>query len=763
MGVTVTRVLPQPLMVGEIEVQNQRFFIPFEMRVKNDGSVGFFFNPADYPKLSDPSMMLMPRPRGDPEFSISDERVIDAAVATSAFPTAFGRRRIQYCRLEVRTSSAASSPEASSVPSADSDLVCPEGYLLDEAEFADGGLFDNLPIGLARMLAEGNVRASGNSLPVTYMYIDPDRIRYDLPKAPKDTACASANPPNACRVMDFSFFSESHLLLGALGTARRYELYRETTSDNWQLNLSQLSYELGTVLREQDPDFDCSAELPFFDTDLACPQAIRSSGRLLETAYDRIKPQIASPYSSQRLLEAGVASDCAGSGSEADGKNAISCTINIPRFRDRLADALMEIIKRSSIEEHKLYVSISRSRQSIYDDRALRVSSRGAPITGTLLGDFGSFLDFKFREYDYYVGVYDAVALASRNLCALQYSRQQQTKQYAECFDLVGRESYMAVDIESDPRARYMFARLAQREFGDKGLLGFSYSPLPPADGDMAIIHEALARALAAGEQASDEEKSIFVTEDTFFEYLKRQKFKPTRTKDGQEPLLAEIIADPQSWPTELTRRVSARLVYLERQAADLYAAREPDPAKRESSYTTLMGASAHLLQSATYKYPPFTFSPSTAPEDWIWRDIIPYELAFDLVEGDMLLSWQPTWSMSENNLLDARISLGFAGGLVRSSADKSRNNYLALGLGYIRRTGSATISGFGITPTWYHTWQAPETGDQNTAGGEIHVSFLKDRLRVGVGTRDFGDFNQNWFLTVGISDLPGMAYWLTR
>jgi len=763
MGVTVTRVLPQALLVGDLEVQNQRFFIPFELRVGEDKAMSFFFDPADYPKLSDPAMMLLPRLRSAPEFSISDERVIDAAVTTSAFPTAFGRRRVQYCRLLVRAVSAEPEEETASDSHSDSDLVCPQGYELDEAEFADGGLFDNLPIGLARTLAEENIRARANPLPVTYMYIDPDRIRYELPKISEHTACNSANPPDACRVMDFSFFSESRLLLGALGTARRYELYRETTSDNWRLNLSQLSYELGTLLAEQDPEFDCQAELPYFQAPLECFEAVGASGRLLETTYDRIKPQISAPFSPQRLVAAGLASDCKQASGDSGQQPVTFCSISIARYRDRLAGAMMSIIKRSSIEDDKLYVSISRSRQSIHDDRALRVTSRGATITGTLLGDFGSFLDYKFREYDYYVGVYDAVVLSSQNLCELQYSRQRQQEEYAKCIDSLGREAYAAAGIESSARGRYVFARLAEREFGKQGLMAFSYSPSPPADQNMAIIHDALAEALAAGEEHPDEETGIFVTEDTFFEYLKSNGFKPTKTQGGEEPLLAEIMADPQSWPTELTRRFSARLVYLEEQAADIYAAREPDPSKRESSHTGLMGTSAHLLQSATYKYPPFTFSPSTAPNDWIWRNFIPYELGFDLVEGDMLVTWQPTWSMSKNNLLDARISLGFAGGLFRSNSDRSRNNYFALGLGYIRRTASPTLSSYGITPTWYHTWQQPEIGDQDTVGGDIHVSFLKDRLRLGFGTRDITDFNENWLLTVGITDLPGMAYWLTR
>jgi hypothetical protein len=226
---------------------------------------------------------------------------------------------------------------------------------------------------------------------------------------------------------------------------------------------------------------------------------------------------------------------------------------------------------------------------------------------------------------------------------------------------------------------------------------------------------------------------------------------------------LAQIIANPDTWSTEMTRRMTTRMVHLERQAADIFAAREPDPELQSQSYTSLMGASAHVLQSAAYRYPGLTFSPSTAPADWLWRYIIPYEFGFDIVEGDAIATWQPTLAMSDNNLLNLRMSLGFPGGLFRSSADATRENYLAIGPGYIRRTNSAAVSSFGFTPTFYHAWDKPRIGKQDSFGGEIHVSFLKDRLRVGLGARDFDQFENSWFMTVGISDLPGAIYWLTR
>jgi hypothetical protein len=327
----------------------------------------------------------------------------------------------------------------------------------------------------------------------------------------------------------------------------------------------------------------------------------------------------------------------------------------------------------------------------------------------------------------------------------------------------MGRQLYDAMGTSDDPRGRYVIARVAEQEFAGDGLLEFLYSPLPPVDRDMQIIHDALTAALDAGEVVTDASKEFFATENNFFEYLKKENFTPTKTGDGEEPLLAAIIASPDTWATEMTRRVTARLVYLERQAADIFAAREPDPSLRESSYTLLMGVSAHVMQSTTYKYPEFTFSPSTAPEDWIWRYIMPYELGFGLSEGDILLTWQPTMALSANNLLNVRASLGFAGGLLRSSEDESREDYLALGVGYIRRPGLAGVSSFGFSPTWYHSWDQPQVGKQDTAGGDIFVAFLKDRLRLSLGTRDFSDTRNNWFFGLSLTDLPGLTYWLTR
>lgn len=769
LGLTVTKIEPEGLNVGEVEVQNQRFYIPFELRVMNDNSIKFFFDPADYPKVADSAMILMPQSNNAQPYSIDNKYILDAAFTSSAFPMAFGRKRLQYCRLvsqeiSMKTESQKSSLQEPTATKADTELVCADGYELAEAEFADGGLFDNLPIGVARTLAESNKRVAKDLSPVNYIYIDPNRTRYDIPDIEKDLACDSANPADACREMEFSFASESELLIGFLGTARTYELYRELSSDNWQLNLSKISSKLGKILKQRKIALDCQKELPYFNHQLDCAEALSRAGKLLEIAYGRIAPVIHEPYSVERLRQAGIIKHCKTPGKKTDSQKQTACTFNIPRYRKQLSDAMLSLVEKAKLTQIKIYSDIQKSRLSMQNDRSLRVTSRSAPITGTLLEDFGSFLDYKFREYDYYVGVYDGLVITANNMCSMRYSLSYQADEYKLCFDSVAKQLFTTLGLDTDPRGRYIFAALAQREYGKEKLLSFAYQPMPPVDNDMRIIHQGLEQALAAGE-----------SEKVFFKHLKDKGFVATTAKKqtksrlaqlvtfDKKTLMEQIIEDPDSWATELTRRLTTRLVYLETQADNIYAAREPDKNKREKSYVDALGATAFVLQSGTYRYPEATFAPSTAPENWFWRNIIPYELGFDLAEGDMLLTWQPTLALSQKNLLGARLSLGFPGGLFQSSADVVRENFLAVGIDYTRQTSSAYVSSYGFTSSWQHAINQPEGRDRDTYGGDIHIGILKNRLRIGIGTRDFDNASNTWYFTLGVTDIPGVFYWLTR
>lgn len=764
MGVTVTRVRPDTLYVNGVAVSNQRFYIPFEMRTQADGSAAFFFDPGDYPTLSDPAMILMPWTIYDAPFTVSDQQVQDALMTTSAFPIGFGRKRLQYCRrmaIATQTTSAEANPVETG--SGETSRVCPEGYELTEAEFADGGLFDNLPIGLARTLAESSALHKKKPLPVKYIYVDPNRERYQTNTALEKRACDSDTPPEACRTLTYNLASESVVFGGAIGTARKYELYRELTGDNWRLNLSQLARKMADIIDAQAPDVNCDTGLPYFDGQPSCSDRLRHAASLLELTHSYRMTPVFAPLSAQALLQVGLAGTCRLPASSMQYSHDAECAIDARHLRMQLAAALTDLSAQILPEEENLTKEIRRSALSVDSDRQMQVTSRGGPITGRLLDDFGAFLDYKFREYDYYVGVYDAIMTIANGRCTQNFPAQNQQDQRLSCRDRLSEQLYRLIGVADNSRSRYVFALMARQEFGQEGGLRYVYDPMPPEDRDMRIIFEGLDLAFLAASQGNPSSEELLSTEQVFFEHLRSEGFAPTPSPKGETSLLTLIMDDPEYWAHELVNRATNRLVYLEQHAYAVYQAREPDPEKRDQANPTLMGAGALTLRTATYKYPDFTFSSSTAPESWFWRNIIPYEASFDFMDGDVMVFWQPTWNFKNINA-GLRLGLGFTGGVFNSNADENRENYGVLGLDLTRNKKTALFSGWGITPAVYHNWTNPKGSDQATFGVDVHVNFIKNRVRLSLGARDvINNADDTVFLTIGIADLPGLFYWLSR
>ncbi len=763
LGVTVTRVKPEIMFVSGVSVNNQRFYIPIEMLIKEDGSAKFFFDPAGYPSLTDPAMILMPWSADDTAFSISDQQIEDILLTTSAFPVGFGRKRLQYCRQKAIYADEKSAvlPMMKSADSRQVELICPDSYEVAEAEFADGGLFDNLPIGLARKLSDSSTLHKDHPLPVWYIYIDPDRHRYDIPVSEDKLACDGENPPEACRDLTFDLFSEAAVLGGAVGTARKYELYKELTGDNWRFNLLHLSSTVADIIDANTLDVECTSFLPYFDRQLGCSDRLRHTARLLELAYDYKIVPIKTPLSAQALLQEDVATTCRPSSASVEQDFDSECIIDAQKLRKQLAIALIELSLKVGSERKNLNKDIRRSALSIDSDRMIRVTSRGGPITGDLLGSFGAFLEYKFREFDYFVGIYDAILMITDYQCALNFPPKDQPSEFLTCRDHLSKQLYQLIGVADNPKAKYVFALMAKREFGKEERLKFAYDPMPPEDRDMRIIYNGLNKSLLA--TSKREKKGLLPTEREFFDYLKTERFEPTPPLDGEQPLLTLIMDDPEYWPHEMVNRATNRLVYLENLTEDIYRAREPDPKKRDKANTALMGAGSLALRTATYKYPKFTFSPSTAPEFWFWRNIIPYEVAFDLIDGDMLLFWQPTWNFKTTNV-GLRLGLGFTGGVINSDVVEDRENYGVVGLDLTRIVNTAIFSGWGVTPAVYHDWQKPAVGNQTSFGFDVHANLFKNRVRIGLGVRDaINNAEDTIFLTIGIADLPGLAYWMSR
>lgn len=190
---------------NQIKVPNQRFVVPIELEIQGDGKGARFLN---YPLHSDDNIIyLQQNSIGN---AISNANVFALVKATSAFPVAFGPQDIHYCLEE---------------QGARGNTYCPDNYRREADQFVDGGVFDNIPLGVAIDLMTKKTpgpektrkKKKAQSKQYYYFYIDPDKRRGPAINADEDSA-------STLRIKgllkNLSFLTDSY------GTARKYELYK---------------------------------------------------------------------------------------------------------------------------------------------------------------------------------------------------------------------------------------------------------------------------------------------------------------------------------------------------------------------------------------------------------------------------------------------------------------------------------------------------------------------------------------------------------
>ena len=151
LGMTVTRHVPEDKEIGQgDEKQNikvQRFVIPLTLRTVNGYAV--FKNNLNYSKRNkELGYLLLPQ---DNHGIVPFKNLVVSALASSAYPFAFGRIRLTYCRPENFDKN---NNENGGATILQDELSCPRHYQKYTYDFIDGGFFDNVPLGLAVELSE---------------------------------------------------------------------------------------------------------------------------------------------------------------------------------------------------------------------------------------------------------------------------------------------------------------------------------------------------------------------------------------------------------------------------------------------------------------------------------------------------------------------------------------------------------------------------------------------------------------------------------
>ena len=739
-GVLVTRVDAAEKDIAGVRVHNQRFVVPLTLRVDRSGYASFVSCLVD---SEDPAfgnvMYLQGRRTGKANCPIQHDTqaVIDAIEASSAFPIAFGRKHIEYCEPVAEDEM----PPISQVG------ICPEGMRPALDEFIDGGLFDNIPLGVAKALAEpgpwddgprSSWKMSGRRF--NYIYLDPTIRRSVQQKYGSAIIGAETEPADEDEEPDeitYGLRSQLRFLGGAIESSRDYELYNLLRGGDWTNQVVAHADRLSDAIEERFPGLTLDEpELDHLQD--AVPEC--------DALFDRDWEGVEGPRhdvinaANKCIMARAYILELEYRGTPLD-QQLKPCS-EITRQRELLIDWIIRLA--AYVGEDRLAVVASRSRNDKLGDRRLLLSSRFSPVIGEMMGAFGGFVDRSFREYDYYAGIYDAVWGIANFIC-------ERHPDHNACMAENIQQTYLALGIQDNRPAQTVFLYLLGREFvdasGPKDDFAWTrtYADQPTDQNMLAIAKSLFGEPIAADETSH---KAPNMTE--FITTLVNQDYDSSDSSAFLQRIFKLRDQNELTWYYPLTLRASNRLLILERKenkvmgGGDVYSA----------------GLSLGALYVHSYmQEEELTLNVSTAP-DYSWQSWLPDEIAVDARNGGLDLSWyQGRRIGSEGWRWDVKftpIQLNHSGGSRDDYVWFSQTDFL------ISKKTHGALSAFGMGPSLSWTWKQWPNSEQLNVGAMMYVGFIEDKVRLSVGKTSFRDefSGGNYFVNIGINDVPGFVYW---
>ncbi len=724
-GVTLTKVQAHTMSVAGVKVDNQRFMMPFRLAYNqetHDGKIrilSHIMNPLD-PYLG--NVLYMQGENLNSEGSlhqITPEQIIEALQTSSAFPIAFGRKYLHYCQ--------ASETPDNLVTSA----TCPRGYTPASSQFLDGGVFDNVPLGVAKTLAEPSPLDVStkhvwqkSALPYNYIYVDPDNRRGEQP--------AQDNNPYDGAPQSFGLRTQLKFFGGAITTGRNYELYNVLRSGDWSKQSFYNACHLAKRLRgDVNPDSPCNV------TEQVPQQTCNYLFNLIKSS-----PQLGQPRKDELA-------NCILKKSNA--LEEIYSGLVKPIYKSRIESERSDLLHilgntATTIGDLQLALTLRNSSNDLHNDRRLLLSTRYDAITGSMLQNFGAFIDKPFRQYDYYSGAYDAIHGIANFLC-------ERRQHYDACMSGRVQDIFTRLNVSESVDAQTIFYLLATREHPDFDKADKPWHWLTTLEAASRSRNQNLVRifdALHTHPPASYTEG----TELSFDDFI-RELFARGYDINESSPFMRRIYRlrdrDSSTWYYPLTSRISRRLLELERNEQAVIKGGE---VIRGSLGLAALAAHSYFQEENTH------ITPRSAAPEYSWETLLPYELGVDLRNGGPMVAWQPSLTFGPSWALDSRVTPLF---LNRYANNDILFAQYDLFLSY-RRNG--LISSMGIGPTLTYTWSDWPGHPRTALGSSIYLGFMQDKLRLSAGTRGGSevDFPGNSvYLSLSITDIPGMVYWLRR
>lgn len=566
-GITVTRVKPGTMSVAGVKVMNQRFMIPFRIEVDKNNkdkvvvvSHRVNTNDADMGNV----MYLQGRkyPGSVDQYIISTDDLIDSILTSSAYPIAFGRKKLNYCSQDLETKT--SNTDSNS---------CPEGFQENTDVFLDGGLFDNVPLGIAKALAEPKPTDSvlknkwkKSARRYNYIYIDPTNQRNSSNEKKSDKNTSVKNGE-----MTYGLRKQLKFLTGAINTGRNYELYNMLRGGDWSSQTYTFACQLYSIVHNSN------------NKSCIFPRVSTVSNKRCNTLYRLIdnKENISSENISTKELVACLVN------SSLYLEREYTIKVKNSKFRDfncknnskhkthgdKILGTRHCLLQRlgklaNKLNRPELVYAINEAGNDDLGDRRILITSRFAPVTGNMLGYFGAFLDKAFREYDYYAGIYDAIYVIANYHC--ERNRNQR------CLSERTQSLYQGFKISSSAAANTVFILLAKYEHLNNKKNNDNWqwlNDIKPTksnnNNEQELVSNIKIIFKSLTQTVTENNKMDFTLFEEFIFFSKRllSNNYNTHTVDSSEFMkrLYELKdEDSSNWFYPISSRIGARLIQLE-------------------------------------------------------------------------------------------------------------------------------------------------------------------------------------------------------
>ncbi len=372
-------------------------------------------------------------------------------------------------------------------------------------------------------------------------------------------------------------------------------------------------------------------------------------------------------------------------------------------------ELLMDIF--SSSESSLLYNTLSEHFGD--EQKKIHLSNRYFPLTGMMLGHFGAFLDFGFREYDYYIGVYDAIVNSAKYSCK---------GKDLSCFDRTRKNIYKILTKDSK-RAKGFLNFLSKEEFSK----GFEDTNIA-VDDELKIIYKSI--------------KNLTIEDmQDFHQFLKNLNQNHYKAKNAY---LKHALVYPDEWYRKTLSSIVQRVVSLEQ-------------LNSTNISKTIASVGAYTTGSFYRHKNSYVYNPVSAPldQDKLWVKALPYEMA---VGRNMISFGYENYFYFDTKKAYLPKAVELKPSLSLELYDKRNQvSFIRVDLN-LNFEPKKDILSVGVGPSFYRDIDNSISNKIDT-GINAYVDLL-NIVRI-TATRRNNYKGYNWYVYVGINDIPSFIYWL--